>query len=55
LHQSLGDGIAGGGPGRLSRIDAFVTAETARQRIPGVAIAVVKNGRVQASTYRLNG
>jgi CubicO group peptidase (beta-lactamase class C family) len=36
------------------RIDAFVTAEMARQRVPGVAVAIVKHGElVKAKGYGL--
>ena len=33
----------------LNRIDTFVRAEMARQKVPGVAIAVVKHGTVLAA------
>jgi CubicO group peptidase (beta-lactamase class C family) len=41
--------VAGGQARGLDRIDTFVRAEMARQKVPGVAIAIVKRGSVFAA------
>ena len=41
--------VAGGQARGLDRIDMFVRAEMARQKVPGVAIAIVKKGSVFAA------
>lgn len=41
--------MAGGQEPDLKRIDAFVRAEMTRQKVPGLALAIVKKGRVLAA------
>src|SRR6478735_5239681 len=41
--------IAGGQSRTLDSVDTFVRAEMARQRVPGVAIAIVRKGDVLAA------
>ncbi len=41
--------VADGQARGLDRIDAFVRAEMARQKVPGIAIAILKNGSVLAA------
>jgi CubicO group peptidase (beta-lactamase class C family) len=46
--------VAGGAEPGLERIDTFIRAEMARQKVPGVAVAIVtKNGVLAAKGYGL--
>src|SRR6185436_1174571 len=48
VPSAVAKGAGDDAPG-LDRVDAFVRAEMARQKVPGVAVAIVKKGAVLAA------